>query len=109
MRAWLRGQRDYYRSVIAQQGGAEEVYEVLSKYTTIKDPTMFPRIGFNGADPNGDIPEASLYDYQDAFLRYGTQQQRVDLSRVIDRSYLNQALEDMGRVDWLPAEAAGGR
>lgn len=102
LRAWLRGQRDYYRAVIAQQGGAEAVYEILSKYTTIKDPSLFPRIGFNGADPNGDINEASLYDYQDAFLRYGTQQRRVDLGRVIDRSYLDEALADLGRVTWVP-------
>ncbi|HZR99993.1 MAG TPA: ABC transporter substrate-binding protein [Chloroflexota bacterium] len=107
LRAWLRGQRDYYRAVIAQEGGADAIYEILSRYTTIKDPTLFPRIGFNGADPNGDIPEDSLYDYQDAFLRYGTQQQRVDLSRVIDRSYLNQALGDLGRVDWQPAAPTG--
>ncbi len=102
IRAWLRGQRDYYRAVIAQQGGAEAVYEILSKYTAVKDPALFPRIGYHGADPNGDLNEASLYDYQDAFLRYGTQQQRVDLSRVIDRVYLNRALEDLGRVDWVP-------
>jgi NitT/TauT family transport system substrate-binding protein len=107
LRAWLRGQRDYYRAVIAQEG-AEAVYEILSQYTTIKDPTLFPRIGFNGADSNGDINEASLYEYQDPFLRYGTQQQRVDLSKVIDRSYLNQALEDLGRVEWQPAAPPGG-
>src|SRR5581483_6757279 len=53
LRAWLRGQRDYYRAVIAQEGGADAIYEILSRYTTIKDPTLFPRIGFNGADPNG--------------------------------------------------------
>jgi len=103
LRAWLRGQRDYYRAVIAQEGGADAVYEVLTRYTTIKDPTLFPRIGYNGADPNGDLLDASLYDYQDAFLRYGTQQQRVDLSRVIDRSYLNQVLDELGRVEWQPA------
>lgn len=109
LRAWLRGQRDYYRAVIAQQGGAEAIYDILSKYTTIKDPTLFPRIGFNGADPNGDINEDSLYEYQDAFLRYGTQQQRVDLSRVIDRTYLNQVLADLGRVDWQPAAPPAAR
>ena len=109
LRAWLRGQRDYYHAVIARQGGAEAIYEILSKHTTIKDPTLFPRIGFNGADPNGDLNEDSLYDYQDAFLRYGTQQQRVDLSRVIDRSYLNQVLDELGRLEWAPAEAPGAK
>jgi NitT/TauT family transport system substrate-binding protein len=99
VKAWLRGQRDYYRAVIQQEGGAEEIYQILSQHTTIKDPTLFPRIGYHGADPNGDIHPGALDEYQDAFLRYGTQQRRVDFDRLIDRTYLDRAVQELGRIE----------
>jgi NitT/TauT family transport system substrate-binding protein len=99
VKAWLRGQRDYYRAVVLDQGGAEEIYQILSRHTTIKDPTLFPRIGYHGADPNAELQSSALDEYQDAFLRYGTQQQRVDFNRVIDRTYLDRAVRELGRVE----------
>ena len=35
---------------------------------------------------------------QDYFLKAGTQQQRLDMTRVVDRSYLDYALGRLGRV-----------
>jgi hypothetical protein len=37
-------------------------------------------------------------DLQQYFLEIGSQQQKIDLARVIDRSYLESALGRLGRV-----------
>jgi NitT/TauT family transport system substrate-binding protein len=56
------------------------------------------RLGTHGVGPNGYIDEAVLDDLQDPFLRYGTQQQRVESSKVVDRSYVEYALQRLGRL-----------
>jgi hypothetical protein len=55
-------------------------------------------MGWHGVDPNGELNTRVLEDMQDYFVRIGTQQQKVDLNKVIDRSYLNYALERIGRI-----------
>jgi hypothetical protein len=35
---------------------------------------------------------------QDFFVRVGNQREKIDLGRVIDRSYVDYALERLGRV-----------
>jgi hypothetical protein len=49
-------------------------------------------------DPNGELNEARLDEAQDYFVRIGNHQQRIDLSRVIDYSYRDYALQRLGRV-----------
>ena len=49
-------------------------------------------------DPNGTMDERVLDDYQDYFVKTGTQQRKLDLRRVIDRSYVDYALQRLGRL-----------
>jgi hypothetical protein len=49
-------------------------------------------------DPNGAMDPRTLKELQDAFVRYGTQQQQVDLGRVIDGSYAEQAVQCLGQM-----------
>jgi ABC-type nitrate/sulfonate/bicarbonate transport system substrate-binding protein len=96
--AHLRGQRDYARSVIRGEGGKDEIIQVLMQYTDIKDRDILAQMGTHGIALNGDIDEAVLDDLQDHFLRYGVQQQRVDSSKVVDHSYMDYALQRLGRM-----------
>ena len=96
--AHLRGQRDYYRAIMKDEGGKEEIYQILARHTPVKDLSLYARIGMHAVDPNGGMDERILDDYQDFFIKAGTQQRKIDLSRVIDRSYVNAALERLGRV-----------
>jgi NitT/TauT family transport system substrate-binding protein len=96
--AHLRGQRDYYRAIMKDEGGKEEIYQTLARHTPVKDLSLYARIGMHAVDPNGGMDERVLDDYQDFFIKAGTQQRKIDLSRVIDRSYVNAALERLGRV-----------
>ncbi len=96
--AHLRGQRDYYRAFLKDEGSREEIIHILTKYTQVKDPRLYANMGWHGVDPNGELNTRVLEDMQDYFVRIGTQQQKVDLNKVIDRSYLNYALERIGRI-----------
>ena len=70
----------------------------MTQHTQLKDPAQYARLGWHGVDPNGELDIAVLDDMQDYFLKVGTQQQRLDMTRVVDRSYLDYALGRLGRV-----------
>jgi NitT/TauT family transport system substrate-binding protein len=96
--AHLRGQRDYYRAIVRGEGGREEIVESLIRHTPVKDAGLYARMGMHAVDPNGAMDERVLDDYQDYFVKVGTQQRKLDLGRVIDRSYVDYALQRLGRL-----------
>jgi NitT/TauT family transport system substrate-binding protein len=97
--AYLRGQRDYYRTFVLREGNPEDFYAVLKKYTPIQDARLYPRMTTHDVDPNGVMDPTVPNELQTYFLKYGTQQQRVDLSQVLDGSYAEYAVSRLGRMD----------
>jgi NitT/TauT family transport system substrate-binding protein len=95
--AWLRGQRDYGR-VTKDEAARAEIVDILVKYLPIKDPNVLTRTLNDSVTPNGELDEAVLDDMQGYFVQIGSQSQRVELSRIIDRTYLDYALGRLGRV-----------
>ena len=96
--AYLRGQRDYYRAFVQGAGGKEEMMQILLQYTPIREPRLIERMATHRVEPNGEMDPRTLYELQDYFLRFGSQQQSVDLSRVIDSSYADYAVSRLGRI-----------
>jgi NitT/TauT family transport system substrate-binding protein len=96
--AYLRGQRDYYRAIMKDEGGKDELFQILSQYTPIHDLSLFPRMATHDVDPNGVLDPHTVDEQQDYYVRYGTQQQKLDLGRVLDPSYSQYAVERLGRV-----------
>jgi NitT/TauT family transport system substrate-binding protein len=94
--AYLRGQRDYYRAFVQNQGDRDQIFQYLQEYTPIADPRLLPRMTTHVVEPNGVMDPHTLNELQDAFVRYGTQQQKVDLGRVIDSSYAEGAVQRLG-------------
>jgi NitT/TauT family transport system substrate-binding protein len=96
--AYLRGQRDYYRAFVQRAGGQEEMTQILMQYTPIREPRLIERMATHRVEPNGEMDPRTLYELQDYFLRFGSQQQRTDLSRVIDGSYAENAVSRLGHM-----------
>jgi len=96
---YLRGARDYYRTFMKNEGGRDEFDAILSKYTPIKDPALFTRMATHDMEPNGVMDATVMNEVQDYFIRYGTQQQKVDLSKVFDSSYAEYAVSRLGRMN----------
>jgi NitT/TauT family transport system substrate-binding protein len=94
--AFLRGQRDYWRATRQNHERSEEIVPVFTKYTALKDPALYARLGWPSVDPDGALNRQALEAMQDYFLKMGTQQERQDLSRVVDPSYTAYAVERLG-------------
>jgi len=99
--AYLRGARDY---VDALKGGAKraEVISIMTKYTPRKDPKQYDRMGWTWMDPNGEVSIAGLREQQDWYAAQGAVKTKIAIESVIDRSFLDYALEKLGRVDAKP-------
>ena len=48
-------------------------------------------------DPNGYYDDTELSLVQDFFIRIGAQREKVDVSKIVDRSYVDYALQRLGR------------
>ena len=99
MAAHLRGQRDYYRAIQRNEGGRDEIIQILIKHTPIKDPNLYTRLLTSPVDPNSELNPRLLDPAHDFYLRQGVVSQPVDVSRLIDRSYADYALERLGRQE----------
>lgn len=95
--AYLRGAHDYIEAATTEQG-REQMVPILTKYTGLKDPALYARISWPNLDPNGALDPQALDTMQDYFVKVGTQQEKQDIHRVIDASYMNYAVERLGRV-----------
>jgi NitT/TauT family transport system substrate-binding protein len=95
--AYLRGLRDYYQAFVKNEGDRGPVVAPLVNHTPIKDPNMFNVIGMHSVDPNGILNVQTWDPFQDYFLKRGLQNTKLDLTRYVDQSYLNAALDRLGR------------
>jgi ABC-type nitrate/sulfonate/bicarbonate transport system substrate-binding protein len=95
MVGYLRGVRDYNDAFFKNQGRAE-VVGILTKYTAIKDPAVYDRMGLVGLNPNGRVEMASIVYDQDWFVSRGALSRAQDLSALIDQQYVDYALQRLG-------------
>jgi NitT/TauT family transport system substrate-binding protein len=95
--AYVQGMRYYYE---AMKGGPnrQDVIDILTRHTTIKDKALLDRIQWSYINPNGDLVLESLRDQIDWFAKQGELPQPVDLDKMVDRRYLDLVHEKLGRV-----------
>jgi NitT/TauT family transport system substrate-binding protein len=100
VRAYTRGVRDYVRAFLDRDPAAyAEVVPILIEHTTVKDPTLFEKAIPSGlrADP---IPNAqSLVDDQEWFVAQGLVPQRADVRAMLDLSFVEQAIRELGAAN----------
>jgi NitT/TauT family transport system substrate-binding protein len=98
--AYLRGQRDYFRGFQLRQDEAlrQQIVDIAVKETPVKDAALYDRMGFHAVEPNGYIDASVVAELQDWFASRGQIPEPVDVSRIIDRQYLDYALQRLGTL-----------
>ena len=99
MRAYLRGARLYNDALkdgrIAGPA-ADEIIAILTEATPIKDPQVYRSISPLGLDPNGDMDMPSLRADYELYKAQGLINGDVNVSELVDRSFIEQAVRDLG-------------
>jgi NitT/TauT family transport system substrate-binding protein len=100
MYAFLKGQREYLAAFVdgTNPGDKDAIIQILAKHTAIKDPKLYAGMGLTSGDPNGGFDLNVLNIFQDYFLKNGTQQKLIDTAQVVDLSYADYAVQQLGRA-----------
>src|SRR5262249_2595233 len=97
--AWLKGARGQWQAFRQNGPNQEEVIEILTRHTAIKDPNVYRALAATGETlgtgpiQNADLPASGLEPYQDYYLKAGTVSQRVAIADIIDTSYAQAAVQ----------------
>jgi NitT/TauT family transport system substrate-binding protein len=96
MVGYLRALRDY-QAAFNEGKDLDGVIEILTKYTTIKDPAVYRKIVVPAFSPNGEMNVQSIKDLQQWYVTNGFVQNPVALDEFFDTSYLEYGLSVVGR------------
>jgi NitT/TauT family transport system substrate-binding protein len=95
--ATLRGMRDYYHAFIKKDVDKAPFVDILIAHTPIKDPKLYDVIGVNRIAPNPTVDFTTWKLLQDYYVKIGLQPRVVDANQYIDTSYIERALQVLGR------------
>lgn len=99
MKAYLRGVRDYNDALVnGRIAGphADDIIRILTTDTLIKDPAVYKAIVPNGCNPDGKVNVESLKKDLQFFRDRGLIQGDVTVEQVLDHSFVDAALKDLG-------------
>lgn len=100
MRAFLKGVR-YHNDSLNEKGEfsgpqGDEVVKILTEYGPYKEPKVYRSFILAYCDPNGELDIASLKEDIAIFQKLKLLEKPVDIEKVVDRSFLDRALKDLG-------------
>ncbi len=99
MRAYISAARDYNDAIegthLAGPKG-EEMISILTRYSLVTDPDVHRSLTAVNIDPDGKLNIASLREDIDIFIKEGLIEGKVDANKVIDTSFAEAAVKDLG-------------
>ncbi len=96
MLAYVKGLRDHWDAFTRGVGKAE-IIDILSRYTTVKDKAVLEQLTPVGLNPDGYINMGTFADDVEWWTDHGYVQGHVDPASVVDNSFVDYAIERLGR------------
>jgi NitT/TauT family transport system substrate-binding protein len=96
MVAYLQGAR-FYADAFDKKDAAKrkEAIDIIARATKL-DPSLVERTVLPGIDPDGKVNAKSLGDAQQYFVTKGSQPKAIDLTKVVDPSFAEEAVKRLG-------------
>lgn len=95
MLAYLKGVRDYNDAINKGKNKADLV-AILSKYTSLKDPKLYDKVGMPGLNVDGKINLPSMVQLHDFLLRTAAIKEKADLTKIVDMQFADYAAQRLG-------------
>jgi hypothetical protein len=96
MVAYLRGVRDYWEA-FTNGANKAEIVDVLTRWTTLKDPALYERMAPAGLNPDGYVNLRTFASDVQWWFDRGYMKTLVEPTQVIDHSFVDYAIERLGR------------
>jgi NitT/TauT family transport system substrate-binding protein len=100
--AYIRGNLDYWHAFIKRDrpGDQADLIRIMTKYTRLTDPKVYEEMlghhGFIDVNPTATVDRPTLEDIQAYYIKQGTELQHVDISKLVDDSFMRDALKRLG-------------
>jgi NitT/TauT family transport system substrate-binding protein len=94
--AYIRGVRDYNDAFGPRRQGRDAIIQALARHTAVKDPAVYDLLRPPGLDPDGKLALDSMRDDVAYYQQTGLVREQVDLSQLIDTSYQEYAVQQLG-------------
>jgi NitT/TauT family transport system substrate-binding protein len=95
MVAYLQGVRDY-DDVIRGKGSIDEFAAIGARHLPVKDPDIYKNVHHIGINPNGALHVEEMRADAQFFLKEGMIKRPPDLDRLVDNSFVQYALQQLG-------------
>jgi NitT/TauT family transport system substrate-binding protein len=95
MIAYLKGVRDYMKAFTTKEG-RQEVVEILTKHTSLKDPKQYDVIGMSYIEPNGGLHMESLDRLDKLWAEKGQYTGKKRFRDLVDLSHADYAVQKLG-------------
>ncbi|TQR17788.1 ABC transporter substrate-binding protein [Psychrobacillus soli] len=98
MAAYLKGVRDYNDAFIKGEG-KDEIIDIMTKHTALKDPALWEKVFVTGLDPDGKMFLDDVVKQYDAYKANGAISGDVDFDKAVDTSTTEKAVEILGAYE----------
>lgn len=99
MAAYLKGVRDYNDAFIKGEG-KDEVIEIMTEYTALKDPELWENVSVTGLNPNGEMFIDDIKNQYEMYKENGATRGELDFDKAIDTSITEKAVEIIGEYEY---------
>lgn len=96
MLAYLKGVRDYNDAFVKGTGNKDEIIKIMTKYTALKDPETWKKVGVTGLDPNGKMFVDDIKNQYKWYKSRGGIVGDVNMDKAIDTSLAEKAVQILG-------------
>ena len=93
----LKGARDFNKAFTDGTDKAD-ILNILIKYTSVKDPALYDKMQVSSLSANGAMDASNLQEQIDWLVKYGLVKNRIEASKLIDTTFTDRAVQEIGRV-----------
>jgi NitT/TauT family transport system substrate-binding protein len=100
MVGYLRAVRYYNDAFVKNDAAARaDAVSILTRHTAMRDPALYDQMVYPYLNPNGYVNADSIRSDFEWFRRDGQIEGRVDVDTVLDNTYVDYALDRLGRYE----------
>lgn len=99
MVAYLKGVRDYNDAFVKGTGDKDEIIEIMTQYTTLKEKDVWEKVNVTGLNPNGDMFIDDIKNQFEVYKANGAIVGDINFEDAIDTRLTERAVEVLGEYE----------
>lgn len=96
MAAYLKALRDYNDVFVKGAGDEDEIINIMTEYTSLKDAELWKQVNATGLDPNGRMFVEDIQAQYEWYQERGAIIDDIDLEAAVDTTLVEEAIEAIG-------------